>query len=55
MDHVKLSGSINAHVLVVFKIIIKFDYLEKLFRSWSSGGMEHLVRGWKTLKSCHFV
>jgi len=40
MDHIKLSASLSAHVIVVFKIIIKLDYLERLFRrSWSCGGM----------------
>ena len=29
MDHVKLSGSLSAHVSVAFKIIIKLDYLER--------------------------
>ena len=29
MDHVKLSGSLSAHVSVAIKIIIKLDYLER--------------------------
>ena len=42
MDHVKLSVSLSAHVPVAFKIIIKLDNLEELFRrSWSNGGVEH--------------
>ena len=42
MNHIKLSVSLSAHVIVVFKIIIKLDCLERLYRrSWSSGGMKH--------------
>ena len=29
MDHVKLLGSLSAHVPVTFKIIINLDYLER--------------------------
>ena len=29
IDHVKLSASLSAHVLVAFIIIVKLDYLER--------------------------
>ena len=37
MDHIKLSVSLSACILFVFKIIIKLDYLKILLtRSWST-------------------
>jgi len=49
MDHAKLSASLSANVPIALKIIIKLDYLERLFwRSWSSGGAR-AIEVWSTV------